>query len=137
MNGPGIRLGDAVDDLHQRAFAGTILAQHRVNFARAHAQGNVISLATTLGYRLVMPVSTLWEPISQRLHKPDIGIGSLNLTKTRCRCAYRSWNIGADRRVRHQSVSGVHPTKSSTDRAQRGWCWHSQILDKRRAIYSQ
>ena len=34
----GIGSGHAVDDLHQRALAGAVLAQHRMDLARAHLE---------------------------------------------------------------------------------------------------
>ena len=38
----GIGLDNAVDDLHQRALAGAVFAEHRVNLARHDGQRNVL-----------------------------------------------------------------------------------------------
>ena len=48
----------AVDDLDQRALAGAVLAQQRVDLARRHAEARRPSLATTPGKRLVIPRSS-------------------------------------------------------------------------------
>ena len=39
---PGIRLDDAVDDLHQRRLAGAVLAQHRVDLAGQHVEVDAV-----------------------------------------------------------------------------------------------
>ena len=39
---PGIRLDDAVDDLHQRRLAGAVLAEHRVDLAGQHVEVDAV-----------------------------------------------------------------------------------------------
>jgi hypothetical protein len=50
-----VGLDRAVDDLHQRALAGAVLAQHGVDLAGLHRQADVV-VGRTAGYCLLMPL---------------------------------------------------------------------------------
>src|ERR1700722_18411075 len=63
QNGPGIRLSDAVDDLHQSALAGTILAKYRMDLAGLYAQRNIV-----VGDNAGVPFCNASK------HKPRLGI---------------------------------------------------------------
>src|ERR1700747_1228285 len=65
----GVRLGDAVDDLHQRGFAGAILAQHGMDMSAPDGKRYGI-----IGYdrpvRLGAPIERQQYPVSSLIHAP-------------------------------------------------------------------